>query len=105
MTYNFGIYPNENFYSYIQRVEEEFEHKLKHEGVCPQLVDKIVEIFETTIFARPDFLEEVNTLLETKIDKPTVNHALYLCQYLKHRLMKKLNPTLQLPEHLKILEK
>lgn len=103
-SYNFGIYPNENFYSYITRVEAELDHKIKTEGAGEDLVSVIVSIFDELLYSRLDFLEEVNRMLKIKIDNPTITNAHQLSAFLRYRLTKKLRPSLEIPSELKYLE-
>lgn len=102
---NFGTEPGEGFYEYISRVEDLFEEKIKREPTSEVLVGIIADIFEHSVLVKPEYLKEVNRLIESKgVKVPNTQHLQNLVSFLRHRLLQKLHPQLRLPQHLKYLE-
>lgn len=103
---NYGTEPGEGFYEYISRVEDLFEEKVRREPTSDVLVGIIADIFEHSVLVKPEYLKEVNRLIESKGVKaaPNTQHLQNLVSFLRHRLLQKLHPQLRLPQHLKYLE-
>jgi len=89
--FDFGTTYNEDFFTYIQRIENQVDAYLKFNNSMPEgLVYKIVEIFRDTCFNTPLKTRGLLSFFEANgVVDPTLEHHDLLCNYIRDRLLSK----------------
>lgn len=89
--FDFGTTYNEDFFTYIQRIENQVDTYLKfNSSMSEHLADVIARIFEETCFNTPLKMRGVISFFEANgVSEPTIDHYRALVAYVRERLQDK----------------